>query len=160
MQVKTFHPTATSEYVRDCFAQIVIAGQAVTDHAQMRLNIDRAAVLGMAFDGRGRPVGTIAAKVPNPRYARRIFELVGCTLPPTDFPLELGYLSILPEARSIETLRMLYDAIMSAANGHGIWLTTTTRTVTNRLLLARGWVRWGQYSGETNRLSFYTKDAR
>src|ERR1022692_1823717 len=104
---------------RTDFELLVTGGNAVADMVQLHLNIGRARRLSMLlYDG--EPCGTIAAKVPNPHYPKGITDRTGVCL--ADYPIEIGYLALMPFARSTHSVRLLFDGLIAQLDPSiGLW---------------------------------------
>lgn len=155
-RILTGSGNSLSDAERAQFIALVELGGAITDLGQMRLNVQRAPLLCMAYAG-DLPVACIAAKIPNPTYVRRISAECGVNL--ATYTLELGYMHILPPHRNRILASSIADTMLAATSHDGLWLTTLQRPGAQRWLGSRGFTSRGCYTGSRHQtLELFTRN--
>lgn len=137
-------PDMATEIERAALVQLVAAGGALTADA-VRASLPRAEALVFCTTG-GQVVGVAALKVPHPAYRRGLTlpTKAGIPLPEDRFPCELGHLAVAPAQRRLGLGRMLGTAVLTLAQGRGLFATTGLDVMQAHILPRLGFVAAGQ----------------
>ncbi len=125
--VTTKEPSDCSQTELQDFERLVVAGGEVTA-AGLTSRIRNAAVLVYLSEANSL-IGIAALKNPNQQYKTHVFQKAGGTAQPADFPLELGWVFVLPSSRGRRLSYKLVDAAVEASNGRGIFATSRADNV-------------------------------
>lgn len=92
----------------------------------------------------GLLVGVAALKHPQASYRRRVSSESGAQLAAADFPFELGWVYVLPEARENGFSLLLSRAALAESKGAGVFATSRTDNIAMHSTLAKvGFVATG-----------------
>jgi GNAT superfamily N-acetyltransferase len=144
--------TATKEEV-DTFVELVVAGGAVRENHVRRGAVRPGAQLIFA-EVDGQTVGVAALKVPLVRYRSSLQEpaKAGYSLPESEFPYELGYVSVLPKYSGRRIAKKLVEEVLRLASGNGVFATTSNPTMKEGVLPSFKFVpvgkTWSNGSGD------------
>ncbi len=145
----------------DEFVALVLAGGEVTPNG-LRARVAQAAQLAFLREG-GSLIGVGGLKRPSSHHRAEVAEGSSIALPAGDFPLELGWVFILPGSRRKGLSITLCRPLVSAAKGQGIFATSQTDNLgMHRTLVKLDFLRIGdewpsqQRSGS---LALFTKNA-
>lgn len=125
---------ATQEEV-DTFVELVRSGGAV-DEKYVQMGAVRPGAHISFAEVRGRPVGVAALKIPsdNYRFGLQGAAKAGYSLLNSEYPYELGYVSVLPEHSGKGIGKALVTEVIRLADGNGIFATTSNPTMKDGLL--------------------------
>lgn len=126
--------TASKEEV-DTFVELVRSGGAV-DEKYVRMGVERLGTQITFAEVGGRTVGVAALKVPSVEYRSGLQGAAKAdySLPESEYPYELGYVSVLPKYAGKGIARALVTEVMRLADGNGIFATTSNPTMKDGLL--------------------------
>ena len=85
----------------------------------------------------GSVVGVAALKQPQASYRRRISSECGAPISATEFPYELGWVYVLPEARGKSYSHLLSHAALAESKGSGVFATSRTDNIAMHRSLAK-----------------------
>lgn len=85
----------------------------------------------------GLAVGVAALKLPQASYRCRVGTKSGAPLSAHEFPYELGWVYVSPEARGQGFSLLLSQAALSASNGAGVFATSRTENIAMHRSLAK-----------------------
>jgi GNAT superfamily N-acetyltransferase len=134
------------------FHKLVALGSKVSK-ATLAAGIRRAALLAFARDERSNLIGVAALKSPLNSYRNDVFAKAQSPLLPADFPLEIGYIYVRPEATGHRLSQQLMDELVRRAGDRGLFLTTeTTNRAIKKFAAEVGFIQSGASyeSGEGN----------
>lgn len=117
--------TATKEEL-DTFVKLVGSGGAVDEKYVRRGAVRPGAHIIFAEDD-GQTVGVAALKVPLPGYRSGLQEAAKAdyALPESEYPYELGYVSVSPEYSGQGIAKALVAEVLRLAAGNGVFATTS-----------------------------------
>ncbi|MBB4122571.1 GNAT family N-acetyltransferase [Martelella radicis] len=147
---------ATQEEV-DTFVELVTLGGAV-DEKYVRLGMIRPGAHIIFAEVAGRTVGVAALKVPSVEYRFGLQSVAKAdySLPESEYPYELGYVSVSPEHAGKGIAKTLVKKVMSLADGSGIFATTSNPAMKDGVLPPFKFVpagqTWKNANGDTLRL--------
>ncbi len=118
--VKT--PGICAEQELDDFVAFVRAGGEVASK-DLPKRVRRAYALAFLRNG-DCLIGVAGLKLPFPNYRNKVSIGSGFDLSTQDFPLELGWVFVLPSARGGRKSRPLCEPLIEAADGRGIFATS------------------------------------
>lgn len=133
LTVKTFGDCSAPE--RGAFIAFVRAGGEVSIQGLVE-RISSAPALVFARLG-GELVGVAALKQPQASYRRRVSSESAVPLPAAEFPYELGWLYVLPEARRKGLSLLLSQAALASSGGAGVFATSRTENLAMHRSLAK-----------------------
>lgn len=154
--------TATKEEV-DTFVELVGSGGAV-DEKYVRRGAVRPGAQIIFAEVDGQTVGVAALKVPLVGYRSGLQEAAkaGCSLPESEYPYELGYVSVLPKHSGQGVAKALVAEVLRLAAGNGVFATTSNPTMKKGVLPSFKFVPvgkvWSNGSGEV--LSLFVRKPR
>lgn len=128
-------PGQVSAERRALFMQRVREGGEVNPHSLRRL-VDRAFVLGLALRGQDL-VGVGGIKRPNAAYRDRIFASAGAAQDPAEFEFELGWIYVVPAARSQHVSTRLVETLMRNIGDGQVYATSHVNNERVHALLDR-----------------------
>jgi GNAT superfamily N-acetyltransferase len=111
-----------TEAERREFMRLVQQGGEVDDIVLAR-NIDAARRLVFLRSSEGL-IGVAALKMPQASYRKRISGLSGVEIPEGTFPLELGYVFVVPAQRNRGLSRRLVEAALDGCSHDGVFATS------------------------------------
>lgn len=159
--VITKEPSACSQTELDDFRSLVLAGGEVTARG-LEAHIGNARLLIFLLKDTCL-IGIAALKSPRQKYKNGVFQKAHATARPNDFPIELGWVFIIPSARGGGLSYKLVKTAVDASKGCGIFATSrTTNVAMHKALVAHGFVNNGQAyaSKRTNHeLVLFVRDA-
>lgn len=124
------------------FEALVRAGGEVTSSG-LRERINGAEALVFATDHLLN--GIAALKKPNLNYKTNVFRKAQATVSADEFPLELGWVFVMPSSRGKGLSHKLVDAALGGANGRSVFATSRSNNKPmHRALEAHGFFRHGQ----------------
>ncbi|MXO49441.1 GNAT family N-acetyltransferase [Erythrobacter vulgaris] len=138
--------TATREEL-DTFAELVGSGGAVDENHVRRGAVRPGAQLVFA-EGYGQTVGVAALKVPLVGYRSGLQEAAkaGYSLPESEYPYELGYVSVSPNHSGQGIAKALVAEVLRLAAGNGVFATTSNSAMKKGVLpsfkfvpVGKGW---------------------
>lgn len=92
----------------------------------------------------GSVVGVAALKQPQASYRRRVSSESGAPISAAEFPYELGWVYVLPEARGKGLSHLLSQAALAEGKGAGVFATSRTDNIAMHRTLAKvGFVATG-----------------
>ncbi|MBN9147761.1 hypothetical protein [Nitrobacter sp.] len=102
----------------------------------------------------GKVLGIAALKCPQASYRKRIGGKAGVDLGPARYPLELGYVFLLPEAQGKKLSHGLVAAALTCADGAAVFATARTDNAAMLAVLVKaGFKQAGQdYRGRGTRM--------
>jgi len=109
------------------FIALVRAGGEVAPSG-LETRVQTAALLVFLTEGQ-RLLGIAALKLPSSNYRRSVSEKAGVSLETSAFPYEIGWVYVIPSARSAGFSRKLVSAAVTAACGKGMFATSRTDNV-------------------------------
>ena len=115
-------PCECSQAELQDFVSLVLAGGEVTA-AGLEERVRKAQFLVFLTEGDCLK-GIAAVKNPALDYRRGVFQKAGASVNNTDFPLELGWVFVLPSSRRAGFSHRLVEAALSTTSGHGIFATS------------------------------------
>lgn len=126
--------TATKEEV-DTFVELVGLGGAV-DENYVRKGAVRPGAQIIFAEVDGQTVGVAALKVPLVGYRSGLQEAAkaGYSLPESEYPYELGYVSVSPKHSGKGIAKALVAEVLRLATGNGVFATTSNPTMKNGVL--------------------------
>ncbi len=126
--------TATKEEV-DTFVALVRSGGAVDENYVRRGAVRPGAQIIFA-DVDGQAVGVAALKVPLAGYRSGLQEeaKAGYSLPESEYPYELGYVSVSPKYSGQGIAKALVTEVLRLATGNGVFATTSNLTMKKGVL--------------------------
>jgi GNAT superfamily N-acetyltransferase len=130
------------------FERLVRAGGEVTA-AGLNARIKNAAVL-VYISQSNCVTGIAALKKPQEQYKHRVFQKAGATARPNEFPLELGWIFVVPASRGAGLSHKLVEAAIDASDGRGIFATSRAdNAAMHRVLKVHGFSNHGHaYASE------------
>lgn len=135
------------------FIALVCAGDEVSTQGLVERIHNAAALVFARIDG--ELVGVAALKRPQPSYRSRISSISGALLPAAEFPFELGWVSVSPEARGQGLSFSMSDAALGQSGGARVFATSHVDNIAMHRSLAKlGFQRVGDPypSSQANRL--------
>ena len=140
LTVKTFRDCSAPE--RAAFIAFVRAGGEVSMQGLVERISSAPALVFARIDG--ELVGVAALKQPQASYRRRVSSESAVPLPAAEFPYELGWLYVSPEARRKGLSLSLSQAALTSSAGAGVFATSRTENVAmHRSLTKLGFVPAG-----------------
>lgn len=129
----------------DTFVELVTSGGAV-DEKYVRLGVVRPGAQIIFAEVAGRTAGVAALKVPSVEYRIGLQSVTKAdySLPESDYPYELGYVSVSPEHAGKGIAKALVAEVMSLADGSGIFATTSNPAMKDGVLPPFKFVPVGQ----------------
>ena len=126
--------TATKEDV-DTFVELVRSGGAV-DENYVRGGAVRPGAQIIFAEVDGQTVGVAALKVPLGGYRSGLQEAAkaGYSLPESEYPYELGYVSVSPKHSGQGIAKALVAEVLRLASGKGVFATTSNPTMKKGVL--------------------------
>jgi hypothetical protein len=145
------------------FVSLVLAGGEVTA-VGLEDRVKNAQLLVFLTIG-GCLKGIAAAKNPAPSYRRGVFQKAQLSVDDTVFPLELGWVFVLPSSRGAGFSHTLLGAARSNTCGYGMFATSRSdNTPMHRTLNAHGFscqgTAYASNRGEHQLKLFVTRDAQ
>lgn len=147
---------ATQEEV-DTFVELVTSGGAV-DEKYVRMGVVRPGAQIIFAEVAGQTAGVAALKVPSVEYRSGLQSAAKAdySLQESEYPYELGYVSVSPEHSGKGIAKALVAEVMRLADGNGIFATTSNPTMKDGVLPPFSFVlagkTWQNASGDTLRL--------
>ncbi len=130
-------PSDCSETELQNFECLVLAGGEVTATG-LSTRIKNAATLIYLSQG-DCLIGIAALKDPNEPYKNGVFEKAAAAVQPAEFPLELGWIFVLPSSRGAGLSHKLVEAALGASEGRGVFATSRAdNAAMHRTLQAHG----------------------
>ncbi len=125
---------ATKEEV-DTFVELVRSGGAV-DEEYVRIGVVRPGVQIIFAEVGAQAVGVAALKIPSVGYRSGLQRAVKADylLPESEYPYELGYVSVSPKHSRQGIARALVAEVLRLADGNGIFSTTSNPAMKEGLL--------------------------
>lgn len=154
--------TATKEEV-DTFVELVGSGGAVSEN-YVRSGAVRPGAQIVFAEVEGQTVGVAALKVPLVRYRSGLQETAkaGYLLPESEFPYELGYVSVSPKHSGQGIAKALVAEVLRLATRNGVFATTSNPTMKKGVLPSFKFVpvgqTWRNRSGDT--LSLFVRKSQ
>ncbi|HYR77446.1 MAG TPA: GNAT family N-acetyltransferase [Pyrinomonadaceae bacterium] len=115
-------PSDCSPTELEDFERLVLAGGEVTA-AGLNARIKNAAIL-IYVSQSNYVTGIAALKQPQEQYKKGVFQKAGATAQPNEFPLELGWIFVVPASRGAGLSHKLVEVALDASNGRGIFATS------------------------------------
>lgn len=141
--VRTRAPGACRKADRTAFEALVVRGGEV-DPVRLTDRIAAAKMLAFAHAGE-ELVGVGGLKRPNLGYHRKVFSKSDSALSATDFPLEIGWVYVVPAYRRKRIARRIVEALLDAAGNRRVFSTSRTENRSMHGLLEQfGFVRDGK----------------
>lgn len=136
-------PDGFSQDERDLFGVLVRQAGEVGDNAlATNMRTAKALVVGRIA---GRVLGIAALKRPQASYRKRIGGKAGVDIGFENYPYELGYVYVLPEAQGKKLSHRLVAAALEHSEGAAIFATTRTDNAAMLATLAKaGFRQFGQ----------------
>lgn len=152
-------PSARSSTEREDFAALVLAGgEVIAEGLEGRVN---AAHVLLFLRDASCLVGIAALKKPNPTYRGSAFQKAGATQNHEEFPLELGWVFVLPSARGKGYAKALVRAAIAHAGNSKVFATSRTdNTHMHASLLVASFFKHGSVytsSRGTHKLSLFLR---
>ncbi|MFZ5619324.1 MAG: hypothetical protein ACOZAA_18585 [Pseudomonadota bacterium] len=160
MNIVAHKPAELTDAERASFIELVRAGGEVGGQV-LEKNIANAEALVLLWK-EGQIRGIAAVKRPLPSYRKRIGRSANAELSDADFPYELGYIFIVPEARGQKLSGPLIAKALEIVSGSGVFATARIDNhVMRASLLKAGFGPAGKpYRGRSSRtLQIFTKQA-
>ncbi|WP_417809750.1 GNAT family N-acetyltransferase [Thioclava sp.] len=157
-----FGETATEEEL-DTFVELVGSGGAVNENYVRRGAVRPGAQIVFA-EVDGQTIGVAALKVPSVGYRSGLQEAAkaGYSLPESEYPRELGYVSVSPEHSGQGIAKALVAEVMRLATGNGVFATTSNPTMKMGVLPSFKFVPVGKTweNGSGDILSLFVRNSR
>ena len=154
-------PDAFTPEEIDDFVALVLAGGEVTPNG-LKSRVMNAAHIALLREGNCL-IGVGGLKNPSDRHRREVEVGAKTNLSVGDIPFELGWVFILPSARNRKLSFPLCRALITAANGKGIFATSrSSNKGMHRTLQKLGFARLGaEWSSQENdgNLALFVKSA-
>jgi predicted GNAT family N-acyltransferase len=112
----------TSQALAD-FEQLVVEGAAV-DPQKLDERIRKAFRLLFLRTSDGQLVGVGALKYPRPAYRDRVFAAAGATVPPNEYPVELGWVVVAKSHQGQRLSTRIVGELLPFAKNDNIFATT------------------------------------
>lgn len=142
---------------------LVSSGGAV-DEKYVRLGVVRLGAQIIFAEVAGRTVGVAALKVPSVEYRSGLQSATKAdySLPESEYPYELGYVSVSPEHAGKGIAKALVKEVMSLGEGSGIFATTSNPAMKDGVLPSFEFVpagkTWKNANGDT--LALLVRDSQ
>jgi GNAT superfamily N-acetyltransferase len=154
--------TATKEEV-DTFVELVGSGGAV-DKNYVRKGAVRPGAQIIFAEVDGQTVGVAALKVPLVGYRSGLQEAAkaGYSLPESDYPYELGYVSVSPKHSGQGIAKALVAEVLRLATGNGVFATTSNPAMREGVLPSFKFVPVGRtwMNGSGDILSLFVRKSQ
>ncbi|NOT42956.1 MAG: ATP-binding protein [Alphaproteobacteria bacterium] len=135
-------PAEFSSVEITAIAKLVIEGDEVIDGIEQRLLT--ADLLG-SIRYEMKIVGTGALKKPATTYSKRVFDKAKASVPLTDYPLELGWIFLQQEHRSMGQMQLLVRMLVEMGGEAGLFATArASNEKMQRILVKQDFVRHGE----------------
>lgn len=160
MNIVVYEPAELTDADRASFIELVRAGGEVGGQLLEKNIANAQALVFLRQEGQIR--GIAALKRPLPSYRKRIGKSANAGLSDADFPYELGYIFIVPEARGQKLSGPLVAKALEIASGSGVFATARIDNHAMRAaLLKAGFGPAGRpYRGRSSRiLQIFIKQA-
>ena len=118
-----FAPSDCTPQALDDFEKLVIEGGAV-DPQELAQRIRKASRLLFLRTSDGRLVGAGALKYPRPAYRDRVFAAAGATVPPHEYPVELGWVVVAKSHQGQRLSTRIVAELLPFAKKENIFATT------------------------------------
>ncbi|MBI5887937.1 MAG: GNAT family N-acetyltransferase [Deltaproteobacteria bacterium] len=136
-------PTECSDAELERFVNLVCTGGEVAASG-LEIRVRNAAKFLVFMTEEQHLMGVAALKQPLPNYRRSVSEKAGVALETSAFPYELGWVHVIPSARSRGFSHKLVSAAIAAVGGMGMFATSRMDNVRmHRTLERSGFVRSG-----------------
>lgn len=134
------HPYTSAEV--DAFAELVLTGGEVGAEGLVERIRRAQALLFLREDD--QLLGVAALKRPNANYRLSVFEKAQVAVNDPKYPLELGWVYVVPKGRGRGLSHSLVQAAVKHANGTGIFATSRAdNNAMHKSLMAASFVRHG-----------------
>lgn len=154
--------TAAKEEV-DTFVELVQSGGAVDENYVRRGAVRPGAQIIFA-EVDGQTVGVAALKVPLVGYRSSLREAAkaGYSLPESEYPFELGYVSVSPKYSGQGIAKALVAEVLRLASGNGVFATTSNPTMKKGVLPSFKFVSVGKTwrNGSGDILSLFVRKSQ
>jgi len=154
--------TATKEEV-DTFVELVGSGGAVDENHVRRGAVRQGAQIIFA-EVDGQTVGVAALKVPLVGYRTGLQGAAKAdySLPESQYPYELGYISVSPKHSGQGIAKALVAEVLRLANGNGVFATTSNPTIKKGVLPSFKFVHIGKTwrNGSGDILSLFVRKSQ
>lgn len=144
---------ATQEDV-DVFVELVTLGGAV-DEKYVRIGVVRPGAQIIFAEVAGQTVGVAALKLPSVEYRSSLQRITKAdySLPESEYPYELGYVSVSPEHSGKGIAKALVAEVIRLADGSGLFASTSNSAMKDGVLPSFKFVpagkTWKNASGDT-----------
>jgi len=139
--VQLKEPSACTEGERRAFARLVRQGFATANEA-LDSRVRDAKWLAFYYAPGGRLEAVAALKAPTERYREEIFKKADAPGNPSDYPIELGWVFVVPARRGNRVAESLCRQLVERVPACGVFATTRTdNTSMMRILTALGFAR-------------------
>ena len=139
--VRTKEPSACSEGERRAFARLVRQGFATANEG-LDGRLRDAKWLAFYYTPGDRLEAVAALKAPSERYREEIFGRADAPVCPADYPLELGWVFVVPARRGNRVAESLCRQLVERVPACGVFATTRTDNASMmRILNALGFAR-------------------
>jgi len=139
--VRTKEPSACSEGERRAFARLVRQGFATANEG-LESRVRDAKWLAFYYAPGGRLEAVAALKAPTERYREEIFRRADAPGNPSDYPIELGWVFVVPARRGNRVAESLCRQLVERVPACGVFATTRTDNASMmRILNALGFAR-------------------
>ena len=159
-EIVSCKPAELTDAERASFIELVLKGGEVGGHVLEKNIANAQALVFLRQEGQIR--GIAAVKRPLPSYRKRIGKSANAELSDADFPHEIGYFYIVPEARGQKLSGPLVAKALEIVSGLGVFATTRIDNLAMRAaLLKAGFGPAGRpYRGRGSRaLQIFIKQA-
>lgn len=152
-------PIDCTEGERLEFARLVREGFPAARSLESRIR--QATCLAFYYTAGDMLTAVAALKAPTDRYRERAFRQAGARVSPAEYPLELGWVFVVPPHRRNGIAEGLCRHLVARASTSGVFATTRPDNVSMiRILGALGFVRVGEpYPRRNEELVLYVRQA-